>query len=67
MPGNIKNAMHGTYRAVRAKPLPRYIAEFTYRFNRCFDLAGMVGRLGASAALAPPMPYRFVKLADANW
>ena len=67
MLGNVKNAMHGTYRAIRAKHLPRYLAEFTYRFNRRFDLAGMVGRLGIAAALIPPMPYRFVKLAEAHW
>ena len=67
MLGNIKNAMHGTYRAIRAKHLPRYLAEFTYRFNRRFDLAGMVGRLGTAAVLTPPMPYRFVKLAEAHW
>lgn len=67
MLGNIKNAMHGTYRAIRAKHLPRYLAEFTYRFNRRFDLAGMIGRLGTAAALTPPMPYRFVKLAEAHW
>ena len=67
MLGNIKNAMHGTYRAIRAKHLPRYLAEFTYRFNRRADLAGMVGRLGLAAALTPPMPYRFVKLAEAHW
>jgi ribosomal protein L37AE/L43A len=67
MPGNIKNAMHGTYRAIRAKHLPRYLAEFTYRFNRRLDLAGMVGRLGAAAAFTPPMPYRLVKLAETHW
>lgn len=67
MLGNIKNAMHGTYRAIRPKHLPRYLAEFTYRFNRRFDLAGMVGRLAAAAALTPPMPYRFVKLAEPHW
>ena len=67
MLGNVKNAMQGTYHAIRAKHLPRYLAEFTYRFNRRFDLAGMVGRLGAAAALTPPMPYRLVKLAEAHW
>lgn len=67
MLGNIKNAMHGTYRAIRAKHLPRYLAEFAYRFNRRFDLAAMVGRLGSAAALTPPMPYRFVTLAEAHW
>lgn len=27
----------------------------------------MVGRLGAIAALTPPMPYRLVALAEAHW
>lgn len=68
MLGNVKNALHGTYRgAIRAKHLPRYLAEFAYRFNRRFDLAGMIGRLGAAAALTPPMPYRLVKLAESHW
>jgi transposase-like protein len=65
--GNVKNAIHGTYHAVRAKHLPRYLAEFAYRFNRRFDLAGMLARLGVAAALTPPMPYRLVKLAEAHW
>jgi len=67
MLGNVKNAMHGTYHAIRAKHLPRYLAEFAYRFNRRFDLAGMIAQLGAAAAVTPPMPYRFVKLAEAHW
>lgn len=67
MLGNVKNAITGTYHAIRAKHLPRYLSEFTYRFNRRFDLAGMVARLGAAAALTPPMPYRFVKLAEVHW
>ena len=67
MLGNVKNAMHGTYHAIRAKHLPRYLAEFSYRFNRRFDLAGMVERLGAAAVLTPPMPYRLVTLAETHW
>ncbi len=67
MLGNVKNAMHGTYHAIGAKHLPRYLAEFAYRFNRRFDLAGMLARLGAAAAVTPPMPYRLVKLAEAHW
>ncbi len=68
MLGNVKNALHGTYRgAIRAKHLPRYLAEFAYRFNRRLDLAGMIGRLGTAAALTPPMPYRLVKLAESHW
>lgn len=67
MLGNVKNAIHGTYHAIRAKHLPRYLAEYTYRFNRRFDLASMIGRLGHAAVFTPPMPYRFVKMAEAHW
>jgi len=30
MIGNVKNAIVGTYHAIRAKHLPRYLAEFSY-------------------------------------
>ncbi len=67
MLGNVKNAIHGTYHAIRPKHLPRYLAEFSYRFNRRFDLAGMLQRLARAATQTPPMPYRLVKLAEAHW
>ncbi len=67
MLGNVKNAIHGTYHAIREKHLPRYLAEFSYRFNRRFDLASMLARLATAAARTPPMPYRLVKLAEAHW
>ena len=51
--GNIKNAITGTYRAIRDKHVPRYLAEFEYRFNRRYDLAAMMPRL---AYVAPPNP-----------
>src|SRR5512144_2693570 len=44
--GNIKTAIVGTYRAIRDKHVPRYLAEFEYRFNRRYDLAAMLPRLG---------------------
>lgn len=62
--GNIKTAMTGTYRAIRDKHVSRYLAEFEYRFNRRFDLAAMMPRLGYVAVRTPPMPYRLLKLAD---
>ena len=68
--GNLKNAMHGTYHAICTKHLPRYLAEFSYRFNRLnrrFDLASMLARLATAAAQTPPMPYRLVTLAEAHW
>ena len=40
--GNIKSAITGTYRAIRDKHVPRYLAEFEYRFNRRYDLAAMM-------------------------
>jgi ribosomal protein L37AE/L43A len=62
--GNIKAAITGTYRAIRAKHVPRYLAEFEYRFNRRYDLAAMIPRLTWAAVHAPPMPYQLLKLAE---
>ena len=62
--GNIKTAIVGTYRAIRDKHVPRYLAEFEYRFNRRYDLAAMLPRLGWAAVRTPPMPYRLLKLAE---
>jgi len=36
--GNVKNSLRGTYHAFEKKHIPRYLAEFQYRFNRRFDL-----------------------------
>ena len=48
----------------RQKHVPRYLAEFEYRFNRRYDLAAMMPRLGWAAVRTPPMPYRLLKLAE---
>ncbi len=58
--GNIKAALVGTYRAVQEKHVPRYLAEFEYRFNRRYDLEAMIPRLAfvalrtRSNAISPP-------------
>ena len=62
--GNIKAAITGTYRAINSKHVPRYLAEFQYRFNRRYDLAAMIPRLIWAAVRTTPMPYRFLKLAE---
>jgi len=62
--GNVKAALVGTYRAVREKHAPRYLAEFEYRFNRRYDLGQMIPRLAVIAARTTPMPHRLLKLAD---
>ena len=64
MIGNVKNSFHGTYHAVSARHLPRYLAEFCYRFNRRFELGEMIPRLGFVATHTPPMPERLLRLAE---
>ena len=64
--GNIKAAIVGTYRAVREKHVPRYLAEFEYRFNRRYKLEEMIPRLAFVALRTPPMPYKLLKLVDVN-
>ena len=62
--GNIKSALNGTYRSISSKHVPRYLAEFEYRFNRRFDLKAMIPRLTWASVRTPPMPYRLLKLAE---
>ena len=49
MIGNVKASMHGSYHAISDKHLPRYLAEFCYRFNRRLELAAMIRRFGYAA------------------
>lgn len=65
--GNVKTALRGTYHAISAKHVPRYLAEFEYRFNRRFNLEDMVPRLTYSALRTPPMPMRFLTMAENAW
>jgi transposase-like protein len=62
--GNVKSAITGTYRSIRPKHIPRYLAEFTYRFNRRYDLTTIIERLAWVSLRTPPMPYRLLKLAE---
>ncbi len=62
--GNIKSALTGTYRHINSKHVPRYLAEFQYRFNRRNDLAGMITRLTYVSLRTPPMPHKFLKLSE---
>ena len=65
--GNVKNAMHGTHHALSRRHLPRYLAEFCYRFNRRFQLNTMVDRLTYIALRTQPVPQRLLKLAEIRW
>src|ERR1700752_4849524 len=62
--GNIRSPITGPYPPIRDKHVPRSLAEFEYRFNRRYDLASMMPRLGYVAVRTPPMPYRLLKLAE---
>ena len=62
-----QNSLLATHRAVAAKHLPRYLGAFAWRFNRRFVLKTIYERLAVAAAATPPMPYRFLKLAEARW
>jgi transposase-like protein/ribosomal protein L37AE/L43A len=64
--GNIKAALVGTYRSIRPKHAVRYLAEFEWRFNNRYDLADMIRRLATQACKSPPMPYKFLKMAEAS-
>jgi hypothetical protein len=65
--GNVKNSLKGTYHSFRQKHIPRYLAEFQYRFNRRFDLPSMIPRLAYVALRTPPMPLRLLTLAEKAW
>jgi transposase-like protein len=62
--GNLKGNLLGVCRWISAKHLPRYLAEFQWRFNRRFHLEGILERLLRAAALTPPMPQRLLVLAE---
>jgi len=64
MLGNVKNALLGTFHAIRDKHVPRYLAEFEYRFNRRFDLELMIPRFIYIAARTPAMPVRLLTMAE---
>ena len=65
MIGNVKNSITGTYHAINPKHLPRYLAEFCYRYNRRFELEDMILRFTYVAVRTAPMPCRLLRLAEA--
>jgi transposase-like protein len=64
MISNVKRAIHGTYHSVSSKHLPRYLAEFCFRFNNRFHMGAMIGNLIRHAAKTEPRPLRLLKLAE---
>jgi transposase-like protein len=60
--GNLKTAIAGTFKSIRRRYAPRYLAEFQYRFNRRQYLQGMLDRLATVAVQTGPRPYSVVAL-----
>lgn len=64
MISNVKRSIGGTYHAISHKHLPRYLAEFCFRFNNRFIIGAMVNQLIKLAAKAKPAPLRILTQAE---
>ena len=64
MIGNVKRSIHGTYHAVSSKHLPRYLAEFNFRFNNRFRMGSMIDAFIKQAVKTNPLPHHKLKLAE---
>lgn len=63
--GNLKTGLSGAYHAFDfRKYAARYLAAFSYRFNRRFDLSTLHHRLLVAAATSAPRSERSIRLAD---
>lgn len=65
--GNLKTALAGTFHKLSSLHLSRHLAIFQYRFNRRFRLQDMIPRLLFASLRTPPMPKRFLILAENHW
>ncbi len=60
--GNLKTSMSGTYHAFDfLKYARRYLAEFQFRFNRRFNLAGMLTQFLGDIVTTKPQPLRILR------
>ena len=65
--GNLKKTLSGTYHSMSPKHVQRYLSEFEYRFNRRYDLKGILPRLLYSSVRTKPMPLRMLTCAEYSW
>ncbi|SCZ86413.1 conserved hypothetical protein [Nitrosomonas mobilis] len=60
-----KTGLSGCYHAFNfRKYAARYLAAFSYRFNRRFDLCSLHERLLIAAASTTPQPLHSIRMAD---
>ncbi len=65
--GNLKTSLTGSYHAFNfRKYSARYLAAFTYRFNRRFDLSTLHQRLLIAAARCDAHPEHTIRLAETH-
>ena len=65
--GNLKTSLSGSYHAFAFRKYgAQYLAAFTYRFNRRFDLSTLPTRLLGAAAGCAPRPLTAIRSADAR-
>lgn len=63
--GNLKTTLAGAFHAFDyAKYAQTYLAAFAYRFNRRFDLRGLVARLIVDVASAKPRTQHVIRRAE---
>jgi hypothetical protein len=61
--GNLKTSLAGTFHGLKfRKYTQHYLAAIAYRFNRRFDLRGLVARLVVDVARTSPVTERAVRL-----
>lgn len=66
--GNLKTSLTGSYHAFDfRKYAARYLAAFTYRFNRRFDLRTLNTRLLVAAVTCAPQPRRIIRMAEIHF
>ncbi len=53
---NAKTWVNGTHHGIKYKHLARYLAEYTYRFNRRHDVSRLFHRAVVACAVAKPVP-----------
>lgn len=65
--GNLKTSLSGAHHAFKfPKYAAFYLAAFAYRFNRRFDLRGLLARLVVDAANTLAQPQRLIRAAETH-
>jgi hypothetical protein len=65
--GNLKTTLSGAFHALKYRKYGQtYLAAFAYRFNRRFDLRGLLATLIVDVARCKPVPEKVVRRGHAE-